>query len=59
MSVDLILSNKKEIEKGSIKISYKGSTNDMEKKILDQIILYDKNGIKNIYPESHRIDVLS
>lgn len=59
VSVDLILSNKKEIEKGSIKISYKGSTNDMEKKILDQIILYDKNGIKNIYPESHRIDVLS
>lgn len=59
VSVDLILSNNKDSNKENIKISYKGSTDDMENKILNQIYLYDKSGIKKTSSEGHKIDVLS
>ena len=59
VSVDLILSNEKEPLSKNIKISYKGSTDEMENKILNEIYTYDKKGILKKQSEQHKIDVLS
>lgn len=59
VSVDLILSNEKEPQSKSIKISYKGSTDEMENKILNEIHSYDKKGVIKKQSEQHKINVLS
>ncbi len=59
VSVDIILSNEKKSSNDNIKISYKGSPDNMEKELLNQISTYDKNGIIKKTMEQHKIDVLS
>lgn len=59
VSVDLILSNEKDPQSKNIKISYKGSPDEMENKILNEIQSYDKKGLIKKQSEQHIIDVLS